>query len=93
MKYELIINGGIGNQLFILLEAYRLYLKKKKVSLNISRYSFPNEPREFNLKNIHPTIENDFSLKKGVLACLNFLVLNRIEKIFAKAIIFSLHYP
>ena len=38
---EVIIKGGLGNQLFCLLFAYKILLRNKKVHLNLKNYSFP----------------------------------------------------
>ena len=66
MYKEFIIKGGLGNQLFILLEAYRIFLNKNyRVALNISKYEnkFFKEPREFSLEKIHPNLSDEFEIR------------------------------
>ena len=58
---EVIIKGGLGNQLFCLLHAYKILLSGEKVYLNLNNYSLSNrKDREFVLDKLFPKIFNVF---------------------------------
>ncbi len=84
MKYEVVMKGGVGNQLFILLEVYRLSLEKNvDIILNISKFTFdPREKRTFDLDYIHSSIYREFNIKKGIFSFFKFVLISFLEKIF-----------
>jgi len=66
---EVIIKGGLGNQLFCLLFAYKILLSKKKVHLNLKNYSlFKRQDREFVLDKLFPEIFDIFGNNNSYLS-------------------------
>ena len=60
---EVIVKGGLGNQIFCLFFAYKILLSKKKVTLNLANYYlFKRKDREFVLDNLFPLVTNLFEL-------------------------------
>jgi len=82
---EVIVKGGLGNQIFCLFFAYKILLSKKKVTLNLANYSlFKRKDREFVLDNLFPLITKLFVLSKSNKSFLLFLSSKLIEKFFVK---------
>ena len=83
-KHEVIIKGGLGNQLFCLFHAYKLSLESnQKVSLNLSNYFFSErKDRSFFLETIYPTLFNDFKKSDTTLSKFLYLYSKIYEKIF-----------
>ena len=79
--HEVIIKGGLGNQLFCLFHAYKLSLKNKdKVCLNISNYSFGiRKDRDFRLNLLYPPLLNEFKISKTLQVLLNKLYSNQLK--------------
>jgi len=77
MRYELAVRGGLGNQLFVILEAYRLYLlTEHPIILNLSEYdSSARFDRPFSASEILPQIMSDFTISIGLLARLRYIFL------------------
>ena len=89
---EVIIKGGLGNQLFCLLFAYKILLSKKKVHLNLKNYSFfKRQDRKFVLDKLFPEIFDIFGNSNSYLSYFRFLYAKifeiRLRKIFE--IVFS----
>lgn len=87
-KHEVIIKGGLGNQLFCLFYAYKLSLElNRKVSLNLSNYFFSKrKDRAFILESIYPTLFNDFIKSDNSLSQFLFIYSKIYEKIFVSPI-------
>ena len=87
-KHEVIIKGGLGNQLFCLFYAYKLSLGlNRKVSLNLSNYFFSKtKDRCFILESIYPTLFNDFIKSDNSLSKFLFIYSKIHEKIFVSPI-------
>ena len=87
-KHEVIIKGGLGNQLFCLFYAYKLSLElNRKVSLNLSNYFFSKrKDRSFILESIYPTLFNDFIKSDNSLSKFLFIYSKIYEKIFLSPI-------
>ena len=87
-KHEVIIKGGLGNQLFCLFYAYKLSLElNRKVSLNLSNYFFSKtKDRCFILESIYPTLFNDFLKSDNSLSKFLFIYSKIYEKIFVTPI-------
>ena len=65
MKYYIFLKGGLGNQIFILVEAMRLLDKGCYVKINDSQYGIKkNLERPLMVNKIFPKIYNDFSMKQ-----------------------------
>ena len=81
--HEIIVKGGLGNQLFCLFYAYQLSLELNvKVSLNLSNYFFSErKDRSFFLERIYPKLFNDFSKSDTNLSKFLFLYSKIYEKI------------
>ena len=84
--HEVIIKGGLGNQIFCLFYAYKLSLKyQKRVSLNISGYSFGNrKDRAFKLDSFYPPLINEFEITKTNFAKVLYLFTRFFDKLFIK---------
>ncbi len=82
---EVIVKGGLGNQIFCLFFAYKILLSNKKVTLNLANYSlFKRKDREFVLDNLFPLVTNLFEISKSNKSFLLFLSSKFIEKFFVK---------
>ena len=81
---EIIIRGGLGNQIFGIFYAYKLYLKyKKKVSLNLTSYSTTRrKDRTFIIDKIYPPIFNKFENSSTIFSKLIYFLGVFIEKFF-----------
>ena len=83
-KHEVIIKGGLGNQLFCLFYAYKLSLESNvKVSLNLNNYFFSErKDRSFILENLYPSLFKHFIKSDKILSKFLFLYSKIHEKIF-----------
>ena len=82
---EVIVKGGLGNQIFCLFFAYKIFLRKKKVTLNLVNYCvFKRKDREFVLDNLFPLVTNLFIVSKSNKSFLLFYSSKLIEKFFVK---------
>ncbi len=74
MQSELIVRGGLGNQLFVILEAYRLHLETgRAVALNLTEYDAGKRPdRSFVAGNLLPQVLTDFRLSASIFARLRY---------------------
>ena len=84
--HEVIIKGGLGNQIFCLFYAYKLSLKyQKRVCLNISGYSFGDrKDRDFKLDSFYPPLVDEFKITKNTFAKALYLFTRIFEKYFVK---------
>ena len=85
--HEVSIYGGLGNQLFCLLQAYRLkFLKNTKIILNISNYKInnPNKDRLFILNELSSVLLEDFKIIDGKFAYFKDLFVRILRKFFFK---------
>ena len=84
--HEVIFKGGLGNQLFCLLEAYKILLKNNtNVYLNLTNYSFcQRDDRSFLLESLFPSLFDEFKLSTSLFSKLLFLYSRIFEKIFIK---------
>ena len=84
--HEVIIKGGLGNQIFCLFHAYKLSLKtKEKVLLNLSNYSFGNrKDRPFVLDLLYPPLKNEFKISKNLSSKFLYLFSRIYEKFFVE---------
>tara|TARA_Y100000991_G_scaffold215643_1_gene207057 strand:- start:3401 stop:4234 length:834 start_codon:yes stop_codon:yes gene_type:complete len=88
---EVIVKGGLGNQLFCLFYAYKILLQKNHVSLNLVNYSISNrQDRQFVLDDLFPAISHIFNLQKSNKSYFLILYAKIIEKIFIKSKVDSL---
>ena len=85
--HEVIVKGGLGNQLFCLFHAYKLSLKyKQRVSLNLANYSFGySKKRNFILDLIYPPLLNEFRISRTFFSKFLYLITRIIEKFFVKS--------
>tara|TARA_B100000131_G_scaffold320045_1_gene367230 strand:- start:644 stop:1474 length:831 start_codon:yes stop_codon:yes gene_type:complete len=80
---EVIIKGGLGNQLFGLLFAYKILLSKKKVHLNLKNYAFSKrKDRKFVLDKLFPEIFEIFENSDSYLSYLRFLYAKLFERFY-----------
>ena len=83
---DVIIKGGLGNQLFCLFYANKLLLQKNNVSLNLVNYSLiKKNNRQFVLDKLFPNINNIFNINKGYRSYFLFLYSKIIENLFIKS--------
>lgn len=87
-KHEVIIKGGLGNQLFCLFYAYKISLELNiKVSLNLSNYLFSKrKDRCFILESIYPSLFDDFIKSDNSLSKFLLIYSKIYEKIFVSPI-------
>ena len=85
--HEVIIKGGLGNQIFCLFHAYKLSLENKdKVCLNISNYSFRKiKDRDFRLDLLYPPLFNEFKVRQSIISKALYFFTRFFEKFFVKA--------
>ena len=82
---EVIVRGGLGNQLFCLLHAYRLLLSNNQVSLNLASYSINRrEDRRFILEKLSPLLSEEFRLNRAKSAYFLFIYAYLTEKYLIK---------
>ncbi len=81
---EVIIRGGLGNQIFCLLQAYRILLKgNKNIFLNNSVYGYhKRQDRPFLLKSLYPDLLKDFVISKRKRGFISYFFARIIEKYF-----------
>ena len=86
---EILVKGGLGNQLFCLLQAYRLKcsFNDSEVALNLTPYLLNKSrlDRSFLLNKIYPEISDEFHLVKNKSSIFNFFLAKVFEKFFAKS--------
>ena len=83
---EVIVKGGLGNQLFCIFYAYKILLEKNKVSLNLVNYSLTKKKdRAFLLSSLFPSINNIFDLQESKKSYLIFLCAKLFEMFFIKS--------
>ena len=85
--HEVIIKGGLGNQIFCLFHAYKLSLKTNEtISLNLSNYSFGNrkEDRSFILDLLYPPLLDQFRISKNSFSKILYLFSRIYEKFLVK---------
>ena len=74
---EVIVKGGLGNQLFCVFFAYKLLLNQKnKVHLNLTNYLInKRKDRVFVLDNLYPSLTRELKIRRGIFSkCLYFFV-------------------
>lgn len=77
---EIILRGGLGNQLFCLFHAYKVLLENNQVSLNLINYYLPiRADREFVLAKLFPNITNNFIINTSYKSYFIFLYSKIIE--------------
>ena len=83
--HEVIFKGGLGNQLFCLLYAYKILIKyNTNVFLNLTNYSFSKrKDRSFLLNSLFPSLFDEFKLSTSLFSKFLFFY----SKIFEKIII------
>tara|TARA_A100001011_G_scaffold400721_1_gene517965 strand:+ start:2800 stop:3633 length:834 start_codon:yes stop_codon:yes gene_type:complete len=83
---DVVIKGGLGNQLFCLFYANKLLFQKKNVSLNLVNYSLlKKNKRKFVLDKLLPNISNIFNMKNGYKSYFIFLYSKILENLFIKS--------
>ena len=85
-KHEVIFRGGLGNQIFCLYEAYKIFLKyKNKVCLNLNNYSISKrKDRSFILNNLYPPLFEEFEISSSLFSNFLFYYSRIHEKIFIR---------
>ena len=88
--HEVIIRGGLGNQLFGLFYAYKISRKLKiKISLNLLNYVFlKRKDRVFLLNYLFPSLLDEFEINTriSIYNCLIFYYSKLFEKLFVRTI-------
>jgi len=83
---EVIVKGGLGNQLFCIFYAYKILLEKNKVSLNLVNYSLTRrKDRPFLLASLLPSLNNIFDLRESKKSYFIFLYAKLFEMFFFKS--------
>ena len=82
--HEVIVKGGLGNQLFCLLQAYKISIKyDTNVFLNLTNYSFSKRlDRSFLLNSLFPSLFDEFKLSSSLFSKFLFLYSKIFERIF-----------
>ena len=82
--HEVIFKGGLGNQLFCLLHAYKILFKyNTNVFLNLTNYSFSErEDRSFLLNSLFPSLFEEFKLSSSLLSQFLFFYSKIFERFF-----------
>lgn len=82
MTAEFILRGGLGNQLFILLEAYKVLLSRNDlVLLNLAEYSRGGRPdRSFSIPQLLPDLFSAFGIAEGFLAEQRYYLCKGLSK-------------
>ena len=82
--HEVIIRGGLGNQLFCLLHSYKILIKyEADVYLNLSNYSFSRrKDRTFMINKLYPPLYDEFSISSKTYSKIIFLTSRILEKYF-----------
>lgn len=71
---ELILQGGLGNQLFILLQAYRLSSPKLRIVLNTSEFARRGRvDRPLLLPGLLPGIDQEFPFADGIMSKVRYV--------------------
>ena len=85
-EHEVIVRGGLGNQIFCLFHAYKISIKySTKVSLNLANYYLTkNKDRSFVLKELYPPLENEFKKKSRLLSIVFYILSRFYEKFLLK---------
>ena len=80
--HEIIVRGGLGNQLFCLLQGYRILLKENcNVIFNISNYDLKkNINRKFCLNLIYPDIKSQYKIERGKKSFIKYFLINILFK-------------
>ncbi len=83
---QIIIKGGLGNQLFGLFYAYKISLQlNQKVSLNLTNYTISKrKDRLFILEGLFPNLFEDFKKSKSFISKFLFLYVKIHEKLFIR---------
>ena len=81
--HEIIVRGGLGNQLFCLLQGYRFLLEENcNVVFNISNYEInKNINRKFCLDLIYPDIKRQYKIETGKKSFIKYLFINSLSKL------------
>ena len=84
--HEVIIKGGLGNQIFCLFYAYKLLLKfEGEICLNLTNYLFCNrKDRTFILDLLYPPLANEFKLSTNFISKILYFLIRFVEKFFKK---------
>lgn len=79
---DVVIRGGLGNQLFCLFHAYKILLNEENVSLNLASYHLSKRnDRNFILENLYPSLKREFKIRNGINAFFLFIYALFAEKI------------
>ena len=83
---EILVKGGLGNQLFCLFYAYRLLLQNNDVSLNLINYAISNRnDRKFVLERLFPDLRNKFFINNSNKSYILLMYSKIVEKFFIKS--------
>lgn len=84
--HEVIIKGGLGNQIFCLFYAYKLSIKyEEKVCLNLTNYLFSSQKnRAFILDLLYPPLVNEFKISTNLISKILYFLTRFVEKFFIK---------
>ena len=84
--HEVIIKGGLGNQIFCLFYAYKLSIKyEEKVCLNLTNYLFCSQKnRAFILDLLYPPLVNEFKISTNLISKILYFLTRFVEKFFIK---------
>ncbi len=86
-RHEIIIKGGLGNQIFCLFYAFKTALKiKKKVSLNLTNYDLnKRQDRIFLLHYLYPPLSEEFNISSTIKSKILYFFTRFFEKYFVKS--------
>lgn len=86
-KHEIIVKGGLGNQIFCLFYAYKKSLEiKKKVSLNLTNYYFNSrKDRIFLLNSLYPLLKKEFKISSSINSKILYFFAKFYEKFFVRS--------
>ena len=85
--HEVIIRGGLGNQIFCLFYAYKIHLKyKTKVAFNLTNYLISNKTnRFFILDSLYPPLQDEFNYKLNFISKFLYIFIRIVDKLFVKS--------
>lgn len=85
--HEVIIKGGLGNQIFCLFHAYKISLRSnERIFLNLTNYSFGDrKDRSFILDLLYPPLVDEFKISKNLLSKTLYFFTRFFEKFLLKS--------
>ncbi len=86
VKQQLILTGGIGNQIFIVFEAFRRQMgQRSQINLNVAEYQmFPREDRPLVISDLLMDLNQYIQFSRGRGALLRYWITRGAHRFFSK---------